>query len=625
MKGLSPYRAFLILATFSALAALKAPIHVLRSPDLKLHDLLAMLRPDTAPSEAVLIVSIDDRSLEALGAWPWPESRIAELVRSLAGAKAIGLAFPLPPGPGAPAPGPGPDAPTFDRVVEALRRLPLLQRDPQNPWKTLPPGTTSPVLVEIEKLRPGPRVAGTPAGPPPSGSEPFPQELVSLSVAGRKSHLPGGLEGHLEGRVDTDGTVRTVPMFLKIGSRESPAMALVLARLSQGIPPDQARLEGEGVRLGPKRISLEPGSALRVAWRGPTGSFPTFPAAEVLGGKVPPARVKDKVVLVGLGATGLASTHPTPVDPRLPTVEVAANAVESLLRPRPLTRPPWAEGAEAGLVVLIGLLGALLFPSLGTGRATLLAGLLLGAIATGAVGLFWTQDLWLRAFYPLLLLTLAWLPTTLGPPPPATSPPAAVMEEATPALLDRLMGEAYLRLGMLELASEHLRASPMDESVAELLYQVGQGFEHVGQPSEAATAYGAIGTKFGSYKDIFERLQEIIHHMPAPSGPPADSSSSRVLSVPEEARLMIAPAQKPSSVKEKTLPAVPKRESPPEEPVGKPAAEPPTPPEPQPAKFENSVEEEHKTRIRQFEKTLPIIRGDAEPEPPAASAPPPKT
>ena len=65
----------------------------LKTIETKLYDLHFTLRGVRHPGDQVVIVGIDEKSLAALGRWPWPRSILANLVRTLseAGAKVIAL------------------------------------------------------------------------------------------------------------------------------------------------------------------------------------------------------------------------------------------------------------------------------------------------------------------------------------------------------------------------------------------------------------------------------------------------------------------------------------------------------------------------------------------------------
>jgi len=65
----------------------------LESMELKMYDLRAKLRTGPPATSDVVIVAVDDASIQQVGRWPWPRSYMAELIDKLseAGAKVIGL------------------------------------------------------------------------------------------------------------------------------------------------------------------------------------------------------------------------------------------------------------------------------------------------------------------------------------------------------------------------------------------------------------------------------------------------------------------------------------------------------------------------------------------------------
>ena len=65
----------------------------LNTVEARLYDLHFKLRGVQPVSDAVIIAAIDERSLAALGRWPWPRSRLGELIRVLSagGAKVIAI------------------------------------------------------------------------------------------------------------------------------------------------------------------------------------------------------------------------------------------------------------------------------------------------------------------------------------------------------------------------------------------------------------------------------------------------------------------------------------------------------------------------------------------------------
>ena len=84
----------LALVLLLALAALRIfdplPIQELR---VRVFDLFQVLQPREATERPVVIIDIDEQSLKSVGQWPWPRTRIADLISRLTQMGALVIAF----------------------------------------------------------------------------------------------------------------------------------------------------------------------------------------------------------------------------------------------------------------------------------------------------------------------------------------------------------------------------------------------------------------------------------------------------------------------------------------------------------------------------------------------------
>jgi adenylate cyclase len=146
-----------------------------------------------------------------------------------------------------------------------------------------------------------------------------------------------------------------------------------------------------------------------INFRGPSGTFPTYPYYQVYRGEVPPKTFEGKIVLVGVGALSLHDRHPAPFAGAnwLPTpaeaglkggveqeallmsgTEIQANVLETLLGDDPIRRLPTA--TTLGMILLLSTGGAVVAGHLRPLRA------ILGTLALGVGYLILVQQAFAR-------------------------------------------------------------------------------------------------------------------------------------------------------------------------------------------------------------------------------------
>src|ERR1700760_3714596 len=88
------YARLICLVILVAAAALRiadyAPIEELR---VRTFDFYQRFDPRVKTARPVTIVDIDEASLKKLGQWPWPRTRLADMVINLANLGAVAIAF----------------------------------------------------------------------------------------------------------------------------------------------------------------------------------------------------------------------------------------------------------------------------------------------------------------------------------------------------------------------------------------------------------------------------------------------------------------------------------------------------------------------------------------------------
>lgn len=332
----------LIAAVLAALALLLALGGFTWRADRLIYDTALAWWTRPPPSD-IVIVAIDDASIDAIGRWPWPRTVHATLLERLSAAR--------------------PRAIALDLV--------LSEPEPEgDPWLAAALARAPPVVMPVAWQVIDGRLGVL---------EPTPllRRHVRLGTA--------------ESVVDADGVLRH--LFLQAGPEAAPYPHLAFALLQAGgdllhpslwPAPDPAPAAGGWRRDG----------RLLMRFAGPPGTVPRLSYVDVLQGRVPAAELAGRYVLVGMTAQGLGDTLATPVNAghrAMPGVEVQANAT-ALLRDGGSIEaipPAWVGGVSAAALVAL-LFG---FRRLGARRALPLALFTVPAVAAasfGAVGLGWT-------------------------------------------------------------------------------------------------------------------------------------------------------------------------------------------------------------------------------------------
>jgi adenylate cyclase len=336
--------------------------------------------PRVYSDTAVRIVDIDDASLARLGQWPWPRTRIAELVDRLRSSGAAAIVFDMMFA--------EPDRTSPTAMLALWKPTPGLRA-----YLTTLPDHDSVLANSIGKGGVVLGYAVTREGPPPIHfAKPFrtvaigPSPLPFLNqFDGAVTALPA-LQGAAAGNgaisfiPDSDGVVRRVPLLLRLGDEAVPSLVAEALRVAQGAHNYVVRTAAEAgaglqeIRIGNIVVPTTAQGEIWVKYTKPVAAR-YIPAWKVFAGQASGESIRDHILLVGSSAQGLMDLRFSPLGGILPGVEVHAQALEQMIAQSQLSRPNWAKGLE----MLVILTGGLVVGFLG-----MRAGALLSASAAAA-------------------------------------------------------------------------------------------------------------------------------------------------------------------------------------------------------------------------------------------------
>lgn len=387
------------------------PIQELR---LRTFDMFQLIDPRHKVARPVTIVDIDDKSLAKLGQWPWPRTRIADLIQNLTGNGAVTIGFDMV---FSEADRLNPDLVASqmrdldDATRARLRELPtndqILADAIKRSSVVLGETGQQPISSEIDKSLPFTGIATVGE----EGAERFLFEFPGLLRNVPVIEKVAAGRGLFSIKTERDGLIRRVPLIMRAQGNIMPSLSLEILRVVTGTPTLLIRTDKTGiraVRLKGVEIPTDKNGQLWVHYARQDPSI-YISAADVLDNTVPPNKIAGKLVLVGTSAVGLNDIKTTPVSSTMPGVEIHAQVLESVLSGAVISQPNYALGVELIAALVIGLLVIIFTPNLGPVRLGL-AGAMFAAILVGVSWFFYAQNRYLIDFtYPLLSTTAIYL------------------------------------------------------------------------------------------------------------------------------------------------------------------------------------------------------------------------
>jgi adenylate cyclase len=396
----------LIPVIVTAVLAVYRPAFFPRVDDTVYDTVMRSGRPQP-PGTHVVIVDIDDRSLSAIGQWPWRRDVMGRLIARLRelGASTIALdiifaepdRFDRVDSTGAhPKAGETPD----DALAGILRKGRVVLGYALT-FDSAPSGRTACVLhpIGLAVVHPSDETGSTPYFHASSA-------VCSLPVLARAA----GASGFLNAAPDPDGILRRVPVVAELDGRVYPSLALAAVSAFTGARDLTLRVSNVNaatLAIDKHLVPLDGRSNLLARYRGKKGTFPHVSAADVLNGRVPPELLRDKIVFVGTTALGTREVVATPLDTLFAGVEVQATITDNLLEQSFISRSPLGWILESAIVIGLGLAVCAMVVTMG-----LVAGVL-GAVAgvvalwAGAAGLLSAHGLFVSPLFPTLGVMVA--------------------------------------------------------------------------------------------------------------------------------------------------------------------------------------------------------------------------
>lgn len=507
-----------------------------RDIELTGYDLGVRFSSTKSANQDVVIIKIDEASLQEKGGWPWPRDILAEATRKIAAARPAVIGYVLP----------------LDReqsvhgleYIQELqklvakesglnyRRVKRLLRSAEVSMDTdqvfasslrkagrvvlaIPfldsKKSTEPALGLAEHVKRY-RLLGVKgiSTEKPSWKNWFvPEPLLSTEKVYppiKKLVRQSGGAGTLYLGVDKSH-IRTEPLVMKYGQDYVPSFVLMMATRNRALSTRSIKvdLKKHQVTIGREQVKVD--NKLRIYpkfYRGNKNqsAFPEYSILDVLNGNVSKNALRNKTILIGVTAPQHALPQLTPIGEVMAPVRVIAHKVSSLLNDELYEIPGWILSAQLIMLLVIGLYLMFLLPRFRMGMGMAISSLLLIAILNVHFISMVAQSTWLPMMTPLFALVIGHL--ILAAKKFVDSHLSVIKTELSQA--NQLLGQSFHSQGKLDQAMEEYRKCIVNTSLLEQMYNLGLDYERKRQFNKAIPVFESIQESVPNFRDVTERL-----------------------------------------------------------------------------------------------------------------------
>lgn len=349
--------------------------------DLRFYDTVLRDHPVEKPANDIIIVTIDEKSLDKFGQWPWPRYLTAHLLQKIRAydPAVVGVDFLF--------------AEADRTSLSAFVEYPGKTIDTDQPSSKTPPTVTGNDQLLAETFRKGPFVLAQKflfdkgASSDPCALHPIPVVWIGsegtdpknapfYKATGVVCNLPVfdhavTETGFINAAFDIDGLLRRIPLIIRYNYQGHqlpeyfPSLAMATIMKYRNLHQVSVKMNASGqpstILLGNTTIPVDEAGNMLIHYRNREKSFVYISAADMINNRPPKISLKGKIVFVGASATGLGEHRITPAYPFLPGVEIHATVAQNILQSVFVKRPSWISGLEFFFVLFTGLLSTILF------------------------------------------------------------------------------------------------------------------------------------------------------------------------------------------------------------------------------------------------------------------------
>lgn len=317
-----------------------------------------LYRGELPADKRIVIVDVDEKSLKALGQWPWSRNKIAKILENLTNSEAsiIGL----------------------DMV--------FAEKDSSSPINIAKEANIAiENLADFDSILAN-TLSSTPTitgftfnfenaikNEPPHSNAMFIQhgkgEKEHLFVAqGITTNIPilqqaSYSSGSFNTLPDSDGVVRYVPLLFSYDDSIYPSLSLEIVRVLLGEKKVEIFYDENGVSgitMANLEIPTDEQGRLFINFKGGAKSYKYISALDIYSNNFEKKEIAGNIILIGASASGLLDLRATPFESIYPGVEVHANAIDNLINSDIIASPSYIRGMTMTAIVVSVLVSALI-------------------------------------------------------------------------------------------------------------------------------------------------------------------------------------------------------------------------------------------------------------------------
>lgn len=281
----------------------------------RLSDVIWQHGASSEPEARIILVDIDERSLNHLGAWPWSRDRLAQLSQNLAKLGASLQIFDLV--------FPNPSAHDAEFIAQLQQNHAVLAQVF--------------AIEQGEAIETG-ELSGEVSGVACDAHSIFPRAHGFIANAAPFASIASG---HISPKIDADGMVRRMPAVVCFDGKAYPNLALAALLKAAKLPPKLKLSAGKTARDAPYllempdypavRLPLDREGQLRIAYRHQPEAFLSVSARDILDNRAPADIFKGAWVIIGSTALSVGDAVPTPHGGAVGGLSIHASILSAIL------------------------------------------------------------------------------------------------------------------------------------------------------------------------------------------------------------------------------------------------------------------------------------------------------